>query len=79
MNKGVSVQCYNDGDVGVVEYIDHNETHHSVLCQPRDIELVTNVSEGIRRRVIEEIVVSIRIGQGCPEIGVRKNLKWEMK
>lgn len=75
-----STQYWTDHDHGVVRFIDNRENHHSVLAQPRDIQLVRPLPGTITTddvtRIREDIAVNIRVAQGANPLSVRKNLKW---
>lgn len=67
---------FQDQTLGPVLFIDTKAMHYSELSQPRDIEIVSYVPSDHQRRIKQAICVEIRLSQGCNEIGVAKNLKW---
>lgn len=71
-------QTFTDADYGEVIFIDHKQSHHSSMCQPRDIEIVTPVALDPKDRdhLREEIAVCVRRNQGDDRIDIRRNLKW---
>lgn len=68
------VQFFFSDKHGEVEFIDKRQTIHSAKCQPRDIELISCKRD---KRLLEEICVDIRIGQGNNPIGIAKGMKHE--
>jgi len=59
------------------QFIDHRSNIHSAKAEPRDIQILDKVPPEVERFLREEIAVDIRLNEGCPEIGCRKNLKWK--
>ncbi len=61
-----------------IVYKDRRQNDHSLLAQPRDIQIASQIVEELsdEHDYREEIAVSIRRSQGCSDIGVRKNLRW---
>jgi hypothetical protein len=68
------VQSFMSEKHGEVKFIDKRQTIHSATCQPRDIELIECKHS---KRLVEEICVDIRIGQGNNPIGIAKGMKHE--
>lgn len=59
-----------------VAYRDKAAAVASALPHPRDIEILTPVPAGHRRRLREEIAVDMRRCAGTPDVGLRKGLRY---
>lgn len=68
------MQQHIETQEGPVVFIDRKAMVYSGYCQPRDIIIVSGPDSD---RVKAEIAVDIRLGQGHPEVGVAKNLKFK--
>lgn len=67
------MQQHIETSQGPVVFMDKNGMVYSSWCQPRDIVVIAGPDNN---DVKEEIAVSVRLGQGHPEVGVAKNLKF---
>lgn len=66
-------QHYSSERFGNAVFIDRLEQGaHTRPAHPRDIEVLVGDQDP---RLLEEIAIDIRRGQGMPEIGIAKNLQ----
>lgn len=63
---------YMDENVGPVAFLDNNESHRSIKCQPRDIEILNDLCPKTKKRIAWDICADIRLTQGYSEIGLMK-------
>ena len=66
-----TTQHFQSHRFGSIVFRDRRQQVCSALCQPRDIEIVNGPDDP---RLLEEIAVDIRLGQGRHPIGVARQL-----
>lgn len=67
-------QVFSDEKHGRVVFQDLRPNLHSAKCQPRDIVILEGPQGD--KKLVERIVVDVRLGQGHNPVGVAKGMLW---
>jgi len=67
-------QVFIDEKYGRVVFKDRHPNLLSAKCQPRDIVILEGPKDD--KKLIERIVVDVRLGQGLPAVGAARGMLW---